>query len=89
MTGSPDTNGERLALAAAANVLFWSALSERILGRIWPGVALSITSMASAARGSSSPVFEIANLPGNVVAQVLRDPKTFARACDCPSEGPK
>jgi hypothetical protein len=78
---APTPNGERLALAAAANVLFWSAVADRTLGRAWPGIALSITAMAQAARGSSSPAFELLNLPGNVAAQVLKD--RVAAPCSC------
>lgn len=60
-----------LGVAAAANVAFWAYLSERLFGRAWPGIAASVAAMSSASTGCTGPLLELANLPGNITAQVL------------------
>ena len=76
-------DGERLAIAAAANVVFWSEVAEQVLGRRWPGIAASVASMTSVARGYHSPALDILNLPGNVAAQVIQQQPSRAPACAC------
>lgn len=83
-------DAERLAIAAAANVVFWGAISERLAGRSWPGVAASVAAMTTAARGLKSPALELLNLPGNVAAQVLQQRRIETNCPTCnKDEAPK
>ena len=72
---------EIYGLAAAANVAFWSFLSERFLGRAWPGMAASVVAMTRATSGCSGPVVELFNLPGSVTAQVLNQGTPCCASC--------